>query len=266
MSDIDIPDDPEIIAQRLVDYIFCFFGQPGIGKTTFVLEVFGKKKTLFISTDHGTRDMKCRRVECNTWKRVRAVFKKLEKKNRNVEVMVFDHVDDFANMIEEYVCEFYTLKDKKDTYTTIDSIPHGRGWAMLKKELNSLVHRTLALGVCPVFIAHEDIKTVRTGGRERDKIMPSMTKQMQKVVLPIANIVGQITKKKVKVKGGKLKDRRVLVTEPREDLYVKDRTLRNKPDHGWELLDAEAFKATFGDTDHEQEEQEEPRRGRRARH
>jgi hypothetical protein len=260
-----IPSEPEAMETRVEDYVWMVFGQPGVWKTTFVKEMFGEDRTLFISTDRGTRDMNVRRVECNDWPRILKVFKELEKKPSGVEVLCFDHLDDLDDMITRYACEYYTARSAKgDVYDSIDVIPHGKGWKMYKDEIRGLVNRTLALGVCPVFIAHEDIKPVKGRGIEIFKTMPAVGKYMQRFIFPVASFIGQLTIRRLAhEKGGKKRDTHILVSQPTEELYVKDRTRRRKPSKGYDViedeegnLDVSNFLATFEAT----------RRGRRAKH
>jgi hypothetical protein len=259
MSDIDIPDEPSVMASRLEDYIWMFYGPPGVGKTTFVKELFGADRTLFISTDRGTRDQSIRRVECNHWKDVRTVYKKLEKKIRGVEVLVFDHVDDIAEMISRYVCEYYSERNNQGAiYETIGEVPHGKGWSMNRSELHSMMNRTLRMGVTPVFIAHESVKEVTISGMQVTKIGPSLNKQASTVVSPLANVIGYINLKRIKrEKGDKPRDTRILVTQPTTEITAKDRTGRLKPEKGWEILDPEAFRSSF--------DQKRSAKGRRAK-
>jgi hypothetical protein len=76
--------------------------------------------------------------------------------------------------------------------------------------------------------------------------MPSMGKTPWKLLIPVADVVGYIGYRTIKVEG-KRKEIRVLETVPREDLYVKDRTHRRKPvDDGYEPVSGRKFIKTFG--------------------
>jgi hypothetical protein len=238
-----LPTKRTMVLQRPVDSIMLFFGPPGVGKTTFVNSF--SKNVLFLSSDRGTRFLDTMRVEAFNWNTVNKTLAKLEKKGApHYDIIALDHVDDFTNYAEDWVCNDLQVESLTDK-----SLPWGKGWRAYKKQMDQMVRRILSLNSGLVYIAHETIKTVTVRGREVDKVMPAMSKSAWNLIVPMADIVGYCGFDTIKVKvGGKTKKKeiRVLETVPREDLYCKDRTNRRKPE-GVELLDGAAFLKTFGD-------------------
>ena len=124
---------------------------------------------------------------------------------------------------------------------------YGKGWSVLKKELNRFMQGLKRLGIGLVFIAHEQSKTVKVRGIEVTKVAPQMSKQAHNLIMPLVDIVGYCGMKPVK-QAGKRVEIRVLETVPREDLYAKDRLshIRKRPANvDFEPLDGRKFIATF---------------------
>lgn len=236
---IVLPTTRSVPTTSLRNYISVFFGQPGIGKTTFVNDL--GERVLFLSTDRGTRFLNAMRIECFKFEDFLAVLDALEKgQAKNYDFVAVDHVDDWANMVEAYVL-------KKLGVEALTDAGYGKGWSVLKKEIVRFMNRIKALGLGIVFVAHEDIKKVKVRGLEIDKCQPLMSKQAWNAIIPLADIVGYCGSTPMKGPDGKRVEVRTLSTTPREDLYAKDRTRRKRPTgRDWEELNGRKFVATFG--------------------
>lgn len=237
-SSIILPTKKSKRAVEFKDYITLFFGQAGVGKTTFVNQL--ADRVLILSTDRGTRFIEAISYECLNWETFNQVLTALEKgQAANFDVIAIDHVDDWANMAETYVLQKLGVEALADA-------GYGKGWSLLKKEIVRFIQRLKRLNLGIVFIAHEEVKTVKINGIDVDKCQPKMSKQAWDAIVPLIDIAGHCALKPVKTKDGKRVQQRVLETQPRLDLYAKDRTDRNRPtDREWEILDGRKFAATF---------------------
>jgi hypothetical protein len=235
-----LPTTPSIIAKDPKDHIMLFYGMPGVGKSWFVNEL--GQKVLFLSTDRGTRTMKAYRVECTKWEHFLFAVQELEKKEVQYDIVCVDHIDDAASM-----CEAYILKKLDADSLSDKKLPFGKGWKAYRAEMEGFMRRILALRVGLVFIAHDETKTLKQGGIEFDQTMPAIGKSAWRVIVPTADLIGYCKMKSVKdEKTNERKEIRILETMPRQDMYLKDRTRRQKPQGGgYEPLDAKKFIATF---------------------
>lgn len=261
-----LPTEKTQTGVALKDYISLFYGQPGVGKTTFVNN-FGN--VFFLSTDRGTRFMKAMARNCLTWDQFDKVLRQLEKPDApNYDFVCVDHIGDWAAQGETW-----TLK--KLGADALADPGYGKGWSEYRKTLTRFLHRLVRLDAGLIFIAHETTKTVKIQGLEVDRCMPQMNKQTWELVIPLCDIIGYCGIRAVK-RGGKRTEIRTLETEPRRDLYVKDRTART-PNHPssmgeWENLGGPEFIQTFkgvrtdGKTRKKSSTARRAARGRRARH
>lgn len=275
-----LPTKKTKYARQAKDYIMMVFGPPGVGKTTFVNN-FGE--VLILSTDRGTRFITAMREECLTWTKFDKVITQLEAPGApHYDYVCVDHVDDFANMAEEATCKALGV-------TSLSDAAFGKGWKAYRQRIDRFIRRIMRLNTGMVFIAHEEMKTVKVRGMEITKTFPLMSKTAWRVIIPICDVVAfagyrTLRMKDEKGKAGRAKEIRTVETEPKAELYAKDRTDRTRPDAGYAPLDGAAFLATFTDGEgnttppdtednpdgkqgqrHDDQGQEAPRRGRRGR-
>lgn len=239
-SKIILPTVKTVMAQSIYGYILLFYGPPGIGKTSFADGL--SDTTFFISTDRGTRFLPALRLEVYNWDDLLKVIIKCEQEGvkDKYKFIALDHVDDICTMAEDYTCDYFDVEGLSD-------VGFNKGWRMYKKSIWSIMQRILALDVGLILIAHETIRPIKTKVIQTDRTMPDLSKSAWKVLVPKCDLVGYCGFRTMKKKGGKKQktSRRIIRTSPLESIYAKDRTRREKPDEGWELLDAESFIETF---------------------
>lgn len=237
---VKLPTIKTSISMSIKDSIEMFYGPPGVGKSTFVNDL--AEKVLFLSTDRGTRHLSSMRIECLTWQKFEDTIEALhEPKAPKYDIICIDHVDDWASMAEEATCTELDISALSDA-------GYGKGWKFYKKRMEEQVRKILGVGSGICFIAHEKIMTVKTKIMETQRVMPEMSKSAWKVIVPLADLVGYCGYKTVMVdKGGeKIKqEMRVIYSQPQESIYAKDRTLRSKPEKGWEKLNGKKFAETW---------------------
>lgn len=223
-------------------YIMMFYGPPGVGKSTFANGL--GDNVLFLSTDRGTRFMSANRIDCLKWEAFVKVLENLQKPGRPpYDFICIDHVDDFANMAEEQVLTELNI-------ATLGDAGFGKGWNQYRKMIERMVRGYMRLNIGVIFIAHEQTKPIKVRGTETNRTTPSMSKAAWGAIGPLADIIGYCGFRTmlVKVPGTAKTERkevRVLETQPREEVYAKDRTKRSKSDKGWMPLNSEKFKQTF---------------------
>lgn len=236
-----LPSVPTKRGVDFKDYIHLFFGQPGVGKTTFVNSL--RDDILFLSTDRGTRFLETMAVECNHWRDFEKALIALEKLHEKggkmpYSAVAIDHIADWASQGESAILEELQIKALTDA-------GYGKGWSMYKKLLERFVQRLRALDLGIIFIAHEEIRTTKVRGIDVDKCQPKMSKQAWDVVIPLCDLVGYCEMRRVK-KGKKAVQIRTLTTSLRDELYVKDRTNRSQPEaRDYIELDAQKFMSSF---------------------
>lgn len=225
-----------IIYQKFTDYISTFYGAAGVGKTSFVHGF--SDRVLFISTDRGTRFLPLKgncRQEVNSWADIVAVVEYLQKNTSQYDMVCLDHVDDIAYYAEEDICNTYDIE-------SADELAHGKYWRDLKKKWRWVIHNIKRTGLGIVFIAHETTKEIKIRGRKINRTMPLIGKTTWKLILPLTDLLGYCY---MEYDVQQKQDIRMLQTQPSDSVDAKDRTVRQKPDSGYEIMDSKHFMKTF---------------------
>lgn len=248
-----LPKEMQEPSNRAEDYMLLIFGPPKVGKTTFASQF---DRPLFFSTDRGTRFIKTYSMDVLSWKDFLIAIKLLETKGADrYGCFVIDHVDDLFKMCQDYTCKKMGIEHPADG-------EWGKGWAALRDTFIKGMRRLLRQGQGIIFIAHEDIKTIKTRTSEIERTMPAMPKTARRIIIPAVDVIAYAGFKIIK-KGKERIQQRVLITEPTESLEVGDRTGRCPPSMP---LNGRRFLHMFtkGVVTHE-EGKETSRRGRRRR-
>lgn len=232
-----LPTTPSKGTSTFKQALCLFYGAPGVGKTTFVNDLT-KKKVLFISTDRGTKYLEAMRVECNSWTALEQIVDSLKQSTAAYEFICLDHVDDICNMAEVATCEEMNIEALADA-------DWGKAWKAYETKLRSLVQSLLSLKIGLIFIAHSVIRPIESRSIKIDTTMPALAKAAGRVLIPMLDIIGHITIRSFKTTDGHRIEKHILQTQPKEELYCKDRTDRKKPKQDYEVLDADKFLETF---------------------
>lgn len=235
---IQLPTEKSMPSVELKDYISLWYGPPGVGKTTVVDSL--APRVLFCSTDRGTRFMPALRTECLSWEQFDKVLAALESgQDANYDFVAIDHVQDWADMAEQYILNKYKIESLADA-------GYGKGWSTYKKELRNFISRFKRLKCGLIFISHESVIKVKVKGVEIDRSIPNISKQAWDVIVPLADLVCWCGTTSQKTPQGGRKEVRIIRTDPTQEMYAKDRTRRKRPPAGeLELLDGRKFVETF---------------------
>jgi len=234
---LKLPTSPSMPTSSVDQYITLWFGPPGVGKTTFVNNLFDR--VLFISTDRGTRFLSTMRQEVNDYKSLIATLDALESGGaENYDAVCLDHIDDICDMLEQHVCDTLGIE-------ALDELDWGKGWKAYRQSIQGLVQRLLRLDLAVSFIAHETSRDIEGGAIKITRIQPSMPKSAWKVIIPMCDIVGYCQMERIK-QGTKRVEARVVKTTPSRNIYCKDRTNRHPTSGGSsEPLDGKKFRSSF---------------------
>jgi hypothetical protein len=153
-----LPKEASPPSTRMSDYVWHFYGEPGVGKTTLGNQF---PKPVFISTEPGTSAMHAAAVQVSTWQDMKLVLDALKNEKHGYKTVVLDTVDIAYNLCATHVCESNGWIDVADG-------DWGRGWRAVDREWTNMIAQLRSLPMCTLFIGHEKREEImeRMGNRD----------------------------------------------------------------------------------------------------
>ena len=185
MADIDILSiQPNKVTKDLKGKYIMIYGSPKIGKTTFCATQL--PNVLLLAAEVGYHAIPgVKAVDITKWSDVKKIVKQLDSPQAKemYSTIVFDTIDLFAQLCEEYVCQQNSVAD-------ISEVPYGKLYKVYSKEFNNLFRKITMMGYGIVCIAHQEIKVVRNDkGEEYETIQPVLEKRALKAINALVDFV-----------------------------------------------------------------------------
>ena len=153
-----IPDKPSPPSVKLSDYVWHFYGEPGVGKTPLANQF---PNALFISPEPGPAALHAAAVEAGSWQDLKLAIDAVRNEEHGYKTVILDTVDVAYNLCATHVCETNGWIDVADG-------DWGRGWRAVDREWTNMIATLRSLPLCTVFIGHEKREEImeRVGSRD----------------------------------------------------------------------------------------------------
>lgn len=173
---------PNKVSRDLSGYITYIYGAAKTGKTTFASKTL---KPLLLAFEVGYKAIPgIVAQDIGSWSDVRMVMKELKKPEvkEAFSTIIFDTLDIAGAFCEQYIC-------LQNDVETLNKIPYGQGWTLVKKEFETVVRTITQLGYAVIFISHDKDKTfTRKDGTTYNQIVPSAANSYNEIAKNIADI------------------------------------------------------------------------------
>ena len=175
---------PHKISRDLSGYITYIYGAPKVGKTTLGAQM---PSPILFAFERGYNAIAgVMAQDITSWSELKQAVRQLkqpEVKERFKSVII-DTVDIAATLCDKYVCS-------QNEVDSINKIPYGQGWNLLKKEFEEVFRTITQLGYAVCFISHvKEVPFKRQDGTEYTLIRPSISDTYNKIVENMADLYG----------------------------------------------------------------------------
>ncbi len=148
--------------------LFFIWGQSMSGKTYLARQF---PSPVILNTDGNAKKVNTPSVEIYDFETFMKVIEEIEDGKHEFKTIIIDLVDDIKTMLEKYVCEVESKKDKK-MYETLSDIGYGKGFSHAKMIWQRLMLRLNQLSYNVIFISHiveltEDNQTIQRPSLEQ---------------------------------------------------------------------------------------------------
>jgi hypothetical protein len=174
-----IPKDKEPIVVSMDKQIFCIYGRPKIGKSTFCSYF---EAGLFIATEPGLNHLSVYKVNVTSWEAFLEVCMELKAGNAQFKTVIIDTIDRLVDYCQEYVCRREKILHPAD-------YDYGKGWQMISQEFQRVLAKLALMPYGLVMIGHSKDREVKTKTQKYDKVGLSISGSNSDVVTTMSDII-----------------------------------------------------------------------------
>lgn len=216
-SEVDLgalPEERKGIS-KFEAYTMLLYGPEGIGKTQFGSQA---PEPLFLTTEAGVKAVDVYEKQCPSWEHISAAADRMyalaAEGKFKYGAIVLDTADNAFDFCQIETCAKLGIEHPSDE-------DYGKGYQAVRQEFSKVINRIALINRPFILISHE--KSVEVKGRiiKTNKIVPTLTNQGRKVILPMCDLIGHCGFRDGM--DGEATAERVIVFEPSEVAEAKDR-------------------------------------------
>lgn len=210
---MDLPTKPVEPDFSLSGLTSLFYGDPGVGKTTLVVQA---PSVLLAATEPGARFLRRHEVSISTWAQFKDLVKTFCAGQHQYRTLGVDTLDRLYMMLMDYTCKLNGVKHPTDA-------GFAKVWDQMKIELGQTALQPARKGYGLVFTSHTKTEKVETRTYATSRTEPTLSGTVRAAIVAACDIVGHIG-----FSVDKKTDRqiRVIRFSPSEGLFAKDKTGR----------------------------------------
>lgn len=178
--------EPTHISRNLKGKFILLYGEPKVGKTTFLSKI---PKTLILSFEPGTNALNNVYAQpIQTWTDFKMALSQLRmpELQKKFDIIGIDTADVAYDLCVKYICN-------QNNASQIGDLPWGQGYDMAKKEFSSAFNDLAFLGYGMVFISHStEQKLKNEKGEEYMRLAPAMPSRAYNIINKLVDIIGYI--------------------------------------------------------------------------
>lgn len=199
-------DRVESIPETIDRLVFCIYARNGQGKTTFGAS---GPKPIIIDCEGGTPSVRkhkdAKRFVVNTWRDIDIIYWYLKSGKHDRQTVVLDTVTALSAL-----CMKFVLGDESSRDPTKDpDMPTKREWGKVGELMKTVLMNFMGLDMHVVFLAQERKSFVDEDSDELPEVYPSLSASSRELMTAHANLIGRMYTKRVVVKDGKKKKKRL---------------------------------------------------------
>ncbi|MBR3673949.1 MAG: AAA family ATPase [Clostridia bacterium] len=173
---------PHKVSRDLSGYITYIYGKGKTGKTTLASQM---DKSLLLAWEKGYNAIPgIMAIDVKSWSEMKMILRDLKKPEAQemYKCIVVDTVDIAAAACEKYICS-------QNGVDTLGDLAWGKGWTLVKKELEETFRSITQMGYALFFISHEKEKVFkRENGTEYNQHVPSVSPSYNEIIKDMADI------------------------------------------------------------------------------
>ena len=175
---------PHKVSRDLSGYITYIYGMGKTGKTTLASQM---PNSLLLAWEKGYNAIPgIMAQDVKSWSEMKMILRELKKPEvqQKFKCVVIDTIDIGAAACEKYICS-------QNGVDTLGDLAWGKGWSLVKKEIEETFRAITQMGYALFFISHAKDKVFkRENGTEYNQMIPTLSPSYNEIIKDMADIYG----------------------------------------------------------------------------
>lgn len=167
------------------DYDLLIYGESGIGKSEFALDLYGRDRTIALAfEDSYTGISGAYAVNIDSYSTLTAYLTQLQdpRVREKYDTVVIDTLFLLDHYIEKSICNSYGVD------LLGDALKYNKAYKIVDKKFLTIIKNLQKMGYTIVYIAHPVVKKVEIGETEINKYEPRVSDRIKNLLLPEVDI------------------------------------------------------------------------------
>ncbi len=188
---------------------------PKVGKTTFANSF---DSPLILDTHRGTKGLEVYPAYIDSWETFLEKEKEILAGKHKFKIIVIDYIDDIHRFCLDFVCKKYRMDYPSDE-------THGKGWDILRTNFEKPILRLISSKYGIIFISQSKEIEITKKYSKITKITHTIPgSQIRQMINAKVDIISYLCIESYKDDDGNIKERRIMIFKPSEEIEAGDRT------------------------------------------
>lgn len=176
---------PSTVSKDIRDYDLLLYGESGIGKSEFVLDLYNRERCIALAfEDSYTGISGAYAVDVDSYSTLTAYMSQLENPavKEKFDTVIIDTLYLLDHCIEKSICSSYGVE------LLGDALKYNKAYKIVDSKFLGIIKRIQKMGYTIAYVAHPVTKKTKVGGVEISKFEPKVSDRIKDLLLPEVDI------------------------------------------------------------------------------
>lgn len=173
------------ISKDIKDYDIFIYGESGIGKSEFALDLYGRERTIALAfEDSYTGISGAYAVDIDNYSTLSAYLTQLQdpQVRAKFDTVIIDTLFLLDYCIEKSICDAYGVE------LLGDALKYNKAYKIVDKKFLGIIKKLQKMGYTIVYIAHPVSKKIKIANKEVSKFEPKVSDRIKNLLLPEVDV------------------------------------------------------------------------------
>lgn len=176
---------PSSVSRDIRDYDLLLYGESGIGKSEYVLDLYGRDRCIALAFEDSYAGISgAYAVDVDSYSTLTAYMAQLENPEvrKRFDTVIIDTLYLLDHCIEKSICSSYGVE------LLGDALKYNKAYKIVDSKFLGIIKRIQKMGYTIAYVAHPVTKKTKIGGVEISKFEPKVSDRVKDLLLPEVDI------------------------------------------------------------------------------